>query len=543
MSKLTIIEVPDIGDVDAVDVIEILIAEGDQIAVDDLIVTLESEKTTLEVPSTAAGIVKKLMVKEGDAVSKGTALIEIELSDSATAPATEKTESTGQQTTDGPTADGSIDSTSSGSTQTISVPDIGDVEAVDVIEILVAKGDTIAVDDVIITLESEKATLEVPSTYAGTISAIMVKVGDQVSKGSELIQVLTSDGDTQARIEEKTPAPQVQKPQKPSEAPKAQSSHQKAPPVTLQANNLSGKKAHASPAIRKFARELGADINAVSGSGRKGRITKEDVKNYIKGVLQTGATPVAATPHFDVLPPPNEDFSKFGEIETISLSRIQKISGKYLHRNWVRIPHVTQFDEADITEMEAFRQSIKGEAKAQGFGLSPLAFIIKAVAVALRKFPKFNASLDASGENLIMKKYYHVGMAVDTPNGLVVPVLKDILSKTIMEIAKEMGEISVKAREGKLSPDDMKGGCFSVSSLGGIGGTAFTPIINAPEVAILGVSRSKIKPEYNEKGEVEPRLMLPLSLSYDHRVIDGADAARFIVYLSTVLSDLKKMLL
>ena len=248
-------------------------------------------------------------------------------------------------------------------------------------------------------------------------------------------------------------------------------------------------------------------------------------------------------PNFDVLPPPNEDFSKYGEIESVSLSRIQKISGKYLHRNWVRIPHVTQFDESDITDMEAFRQANKADAKAQGFSLSPLAFIIKAVAVALKKFPKFNSSLDAGGENLVMKKYYHIGIAVDTPNGLVVPVLRDVLSKTVMDIAKEMGEISLKAREGKLTPADMKGGCFSVSSLGGIGGTAFTPIINAPEVAILGVSRSKIKPEYNAKGEVEPRLMLPLSLSYDHRVIDGADAARFTVYLSTVLSDLKKMLL
>lgn len=541
MSKITIIEVPDIGDVDAVEVIEVLIAVGDTIAKDDLIVTLESEKATLEVPSTASGVVKKLMVKEGDSVSKGTALIEVELSDTSA----EKTPATPEQ------PQTTTNSTAAGALETITVPDIGDVDAVEVIEVLVSAGDEIAVDDVIVTLESEKATLEVPSTHAGTISKILVSVGDQVSKDSELIQLMAISSD------EKPPAQAspAKAPEQPAEAPvktqttqqtrpAAQTSHQKAPPVTLQANNLTGKKAHASPAIRKFARELGADINVIPGSGRKGRITKDDVKNYIKGALQSGTTNMAlSNPHFDVLPPPNEDFSKYGETETVSLSRIQKISGKYLHRNWVRIPHVTQFDESDITDMEAFRQSIKGEAKAQGFGLSPLAFIIKAVAVALRKFPKFNASLDAAGENLIMKKYYHIGMAVDTPNGLVVPVLRDVQSKTIMEIAKEMAEISVKAREGKLSPDDMKGGCFSVSSLGGIGGTAFTPIINAPEVAILGVSRSKIKPEYNDEGEIEPRLMLPLSLSYDHRVIDGADAARFIVYLSTVLSDLKKMLL
>lgn len=541
MSKITIIEVPDIGDVDAVEVIEVLIAVGDTIAKDDLIVTLESEKATLEVPSTASGVVKKLMVKEGDSVSKGTALIEVELSDTST----EKTPTTPEQ------PQTTTNSTAAGALETITVPDIGDVDAVEVIEVLVSAGDEIAVDDVIVTLESEKATLEVPSTHAGTISKILVSVGDQVSKDSELIQLMAISSDEQPPAQT-SPA---KAPEQPAEAPvktqttqqtrpAAQTSHQKAPPVTLQANNLTGKKAHASPAIRKFARELGADINVIPGSGRKGRITKDDVKNYIKGALQSGTTNMApSNPHFDVLPPPNEDFSKYGETETVSLSRIQKISGKYLHRNWVRIPHVTQFDESDITDMEAFRQSIKGEAKAQGFGLSPLAFIIKAVAVALRKFPKFNASLDAAGENLIMKKYYHIGMAVDTPNGLVVPVLRDVQSKTIMEIAKEMAEISVKAREGKLSPDDMKGGCFSVSSLGGIGGTAFTPIINAPEVAILGVSRSKIKPEYNDEGEIEPRLMLPLSLSYDHRVIDGADAARFIVYLSTVLSDLKKMLL
>jgi pyruvate dehydrogenase E2 component (dihydrolipoamide acetyltransferase) len=372
---------------------------------------------------------------------------------------------------------------------------------------------------------------------------------DAVAQGTVLIDIEVSSEEKPEKQEEKQEEKQsehakAEKKETPAvvEKPMPKEVVKKPPPI-VNSPTLSGKKAHASPAIRKYARELGADINVVPGTGRKGRITKLDVKAYIKSALQSGGIAQTGTPNFDVLPAPNEDFSKYGETESIALSRIQKISGKYLHRNWVRIPHVTQFDEADTTEMESFRQSIKEEAKAQGFGLSPLAFIIKAVAVALRKFPQFNSSLDASGENLIMKKYYHIGMAVDTPNGLVVPVIRDVLSKTIMEIAKEMGEISVKAREGKLSPNVMKGGCFSGSSLGGIGGTAFTPIINAPEVAILGVSRSKIKPEYNDKGEVEPRLMLPLSLSYDHRVIDGADGARFIVYLSTVLSDLKKMLL
>ena len=434
----------------------------------------------------------------------------------------------------------------------IKIPDIGDVGTVEVIEVLVAVGDEVTAEDPVITLESEKATLEVPTPVSGIVKKILVKEGDEVAAGSDMLEMEVSINsadkpETSSKVEEKKV--KTNKTETKKEEPKIviekpmPKEVQKRPPPVVSSQTLSGKKAHASPAIRKYARELGTNINVVPGTGRKGRITKEDVKAYIKAAMQSGGVIQSGPPNFDVLPPPNEDFSKYGEIETVSLSRIQKISGKYLHRNWVRIPHVTQFDESDITDMEAFRQANKADAKSQGFSLSPLAFIIKAVAVALKKFPKFNSSLDAGGENLVMKKYYHIGIAVDTPNGLVVPVLRDVLSKTVMDIAKEMGEISLKARDGKLTPADMKGGCFSVSSLGGIGGTAFTPIINAPEVAILGVSRSKIKPEYNAKGEVEPRLMLPLSLSYDHRVIDGADAARFIVYLSTVLADLKKMLL
>ena len=458
------------------------------------------------------------------------------------------------------------------STEIIRVPDIGDVGAVEIIEVLVEVGDVIAKDDLIVTLESEKATMEVPSESAGVVTKVLVSVGDEVSEGVDLIEIDSSSqrgqespqvnagsktntvnsGDSRLRGNDGAvvggsdgavvdKSDDVVTPKKVVEKPMPKQVNI-APPPVVDAKTLSGKKAHASPAIRKYARELGADLNIIAGTGRKGRITKADVKAFIKQAMQAGGV-TSSTPTFEVLPPPNEDFSKYGDIETVALSRIQKISGKYLHRNWARIPHVTQFDESDITDLEEFRQSIKADAKAQGFGLSPLAFIVKAVAVALRKFPKFNASLDASGENLVIKKYYHIGIAVDTPNGLVVPVIRDADSKTVMEIAKEMSEISVKARDGKLAPTDMKGGCFSISSLGGIGGTAFTPIINAPEVAILGVSRSKIKPEYNKKGKVEPRLMLPLSLSYDHRVIDGADAARFIVYLSSVLSDLKKMLL
>ena len=426
----------------------------------------------------------------------------------------------------------------------IKVPDIGDFDAVEVIEVLVNVGDTVNKEDALVSLESEKATLEVPSPESGRVTKVLIQVGDSISEGSDVIELEVAidsiaKEDEPQKVEksiEKKPEPQ--KPA-PTSVIETKTSGIKAPPIPL-SSMPSGKVAHASPSVRRFARELGAEIQQVPGTGRKGRITKEDVKAFIKQAMQSGGS---VQNNFDVLDPPKIDFTEFGEIESQTLSRIQKISGKYLHRNWVRIPHVTQFDEADITEMESFRQANKAEAKSNGYSLTPLAFIVKAVAVALRKFPKFNASLDQSGENLILKKYFNIGIAVDTPNGLVVPVIRDVNNKTVMEIAEEMGQISVKARDGKLSPNDMKGGCFSVSSLGGIGGTAFTPIINAPEVAILGVSRSKIVPRYNHKQEIVPSLMLPLSLSYDHRVIDGADAARFIVYLSSVLSDLKKMIL
>ncbi len=430
------------------------------------------------------------------------------------------------------------------------VPDIGDFDAVEVIEVLVAEGDRIEAEDPIMSLESEKATIEVPCPASGLIEKLLIKEGDQVSQGTPMIVVQISDKsvvEKEAKEEADTTTPVLQstsekseanskisKPMKPSES--------KAPPVPEEIpQERKGKLAHASPAVRKFARELGVDVSVITGTGRKGRITREDVKNHIKTAMQSGGQTVV-TSNFDVPPFPAVDFTEFGEVESQPLSRIQKISGKYLHRNWVRIPHVTQYDQADITELEAFRQENKAEAKEQGFNLTPLAFMVKAMAKALKRFPKFNSSLDIDGENLIYKKYYHIGIAVDTPNGLVVPVIRDCDKKEVFEIAKEMRDVSIKARDGKLTPNDMQGGCISISSLGGIGGTAFTPIINSPEVAILGVSRSQLKPVWNGKA-FEPRLMLPLSLSYDHRVIDGADAARFIVYLSSILSDMKKMLL
>ncbi|MCX7545655.1 dihydrolipoyllysine-residue acetyltransferase [Marinicella gelatinilytica] len=448
-------------------------------------------------------------------------------------------------------------------TKQIKVPDIGDFSDVEVIEVLVSVGDEVAAEDAIITLESEKATIEVPSPEGGKVVNMLVKEGDTVSQGTPMMELEISASDDESdddkpeakkSADSKTEAKQdkskedkatedepKQTKSKPEPGNSDDEGGPKPPPVPEEvATERKGKLAHASPAVRKFARTLGVDVAQVKGTGRKGRITREDVEKHVKTAMQSGDTVVKSG--FDVPPFPAVDFTEFGEIETQPLTRIQKISGKYLHRNWVRIPHVTQYDEADITELEEFRQENKQDAKDMGFNLTPLAFMVKALAKALKKFPRFNSSLDINGENIIYKKYFHIGIAVDTPDGLVVPVIRDCDKKEVFEIAKEMAEISERARDGKLSPSDMQGGSMSISSLGGIGGTAFTPIINAPEVAILGISRSQMKPLWNGQ-DFEPRLMLPLSLSYDHRVIDGAEAARFIVYLSDILSDMKKMLL
>ncbi len=408
------------------------------------------------------------------------------------------------------------------------VPDIGDYKGVSVIEVMVKVGDAINVDDTLLTLETDKAAMDVPSPYAGVVKELHVEIGDKISQGSLILVMESSDATTSATEQPAAvSAPAVVVAAAPIAAPAA------APIVS------SGGTAHASPAIRRFARELGVNISQVKGSGEKGRVTKDDVQNYVKSAL---TQPRAATGGngLQVLDMPSFDFAKFGAIETKPLSRIQKISGANLHRNWVTIPHVTQFDEADITDMEAFRKQLGAEYAKQNIKITPLAFMLKAVVAALQKFPKFNASLD--GENLILKQYFHIGVAVDTPDGLMVPVLRDVDKKGIVQLAQELGEISARARDKKITANDMQGGCFTISSLGGIGGTAFTPIINAPEVAILGVSRSSMKPVYQD-GVFVPRLMLPLSVSYDHRVIDGAAAARFTVYLAQMLSDIRRLAL
>ena len=419
----------------------------------------------------------------------------------------------------------------------VKVPDIGGFKDVTVIEVAVKKGDTLAVEQTLITVETDKATMDVPAPFAGVVKEVKLKVGDKVSEG-DLIALVEGGAAVKAAPAAQTAAPAAPAPVAAKPAPTP------APVATMPAPAPapSGGSAHASPSIRRFARELGVNLTQVGGSGEKGRVTREDVQNFVKRTLAQpqGATGGGALP--GLLPWPDVDFAKFGEIETRALSRIKKISGANLHRNWVMIPHVTQFEEADISEMEAFRKELGAEYAKQNIKITPLAFMLKACAHTLKHFPDFNASLDAGGENLVLKKYIHIGVAVDTPNGLMVPVIRDVDQKGIVKLAKELGEVSAKARDLKISATDMQGGCFSISSLGGIGGTAFTPIINAPEVAILGVSRAGMKPVWKD-GEFVPRLMLPLSLSYDHRVIDGAAAARFTTYLAHVLSDMRRLAL
>jgi pyruvate dehydrogenase E2 component (dihydrolipoamide acetyltransferase) len=442
----------------------------------------------------------------------------------------------------------------------VNVPDIGDFKEVEVIELMVKPGDRINVDQSLITVESDKASMEIPSSHAGVVSEIKVKIGDKVAEGS-LLLLLEVASDAAVPASAPAPAPAAAAvaapaapaaapapaPAAPAAAPAAALAQAAPAPATSAGSVATSGKTHASPSIRKYARELGVDLARVPGSGPKGRITQLDVQSFVKGVMAGSVSQAVAAPAkggggLDLLPWPSLDFSKFGATELLPLPRIKKISGPNLHRNWVMIPHVTQFEDADITELEAFRQSANAANAKGGVKLTMLAFVIKACVTALKKYPAFNASLDANGENLILKQYYNIGFAADTPNGLVVPVIKNADQKGISQIAQEMGELSAQARDGKLKPGDMQGASFTISSLGGIGGTAFTPIVNAPEVAILGLSKASMKPVWDGK-VFQPRLIMPLSLSYDHRVIDGAMGARFAVYLADILADMRKTLL
>ncbi|KKW68458.1 dihydrolipoamide acetyltransferase [Lampropedia cohaerens] len=538
---ITDIKVPDIGDFDEVAVIEVLVKEGDTVQAEQSLITVESDKASMEIPSSHAGVVKAVKVKVGDKVSEGSVIVQLETEaaadTAASAPAA-------QPAAPAPAAVQAPAEAPAAQTVEVRVPDIGDFSDVAVIEVLVKEGDTVKAEQSLITVESDKASMEIPSSAAGVVESLAVKVGDKVNKG-DLVAVLKGSA---AAAPAEPPAAQ---PPAAAAAPAAEAPVAANVPVAAHRpaeTPPSSKLPHASPSVRKFARELGVPLEQVKGSGPKGRITQEDVQNFVKSVM-AGSSAARSTSGLsgagvglELLPWPKVDFAKFGEIETKPLSRIKKISGANLARNWVVIPHVTNNEEADITELEALRVQLNAEnAKAKSdVKFTLLTFLIKATVAALRKFPEFNASLD--GDNLVYKKYFNIGFAADTPNGLVVPVIKHADQKGLTEIAREMAELSAKARAGKLGPADMTGGCFSISSLGGIGGTHFTPIINAPEVAILGVSRSAMKPVWNGK-EFTPRLMCPLSLSYDHRVIDGAAAARFNAYLAQVLADFRRVML
>ncbi|WP_413488838.1 dihydrolipoyllysine-residue acetyltransferase [Shewanella baltica] len=550
-TKVVEVTVPDIGGDTDVSVIEVLVAVGDKIEVDSGLITLETDKATMDVPSPFAGVVKDVKVAVGDKVSQGSLVIMLEVGGAAPAAAPTVAAQAAPAATVAPVAAApAAPAASVVAVKEIQVPDIGDASNVDVIEVLVSVGDEITADQGLITLETDKATMEVPAPFAGKLLSLTVKVGDKVSQGSVIATIETV---TAGAAPAPAPVAQAAAPAPVSAAPVAAPTPASRPPVPHHPSAgtpVSTGAVHASPAVRRLAREFGVDLTQVAGTGRKGRIMKEDVQAYVKYELSrpkaTAATSVGSGNGggLQVIAAPKVDFSKFGEVEEIPLSRIQKISGPNLHRNWVTIPHVTQFDEADITEMEEFRKQQNDVAakKKADYKITPLVFMLKAVAKTLQQFPVFNSSLSSDGESLIQKKYFHIGVAVDTPNGLVVPVVRDVDKKGIIELSRELADISIRARDGKLKSADMQGSCFTISSLGGIGGTAFTPIVNYPDVAILGVSKSEIKPKWNGK-EFEPKLMLPLSLSYDHRVIDGAMAARFSVTLSGILSDIRTLVL
>lgn len=553
MAELHEVKAPDVGG--EVEVIEILVSPGDEVAVEQSLLTVESDKATMDIPAPIAGVVAELKVTVGDKIKEGDLLALFNAAAAAPAAAPEPAEepatepAVAAEPAPAPAAESApaVAAETVSETIDVTVPDIGTDGEVDVIDVLVSVGDEIEAEAGLITLETDKATMDVPSPAAGVVESVAVKVGDKVGQGSLVITLTTKAAAPAAAAAAATSAAATETVNKP--VPVDEPRKPPVPDHPLDKKQKADGLAYASPAVRRLANEFGVDLLQVKGTGRKQRILKEDVQEYVKYELSrpkaTAASGVAqGAGGLQVIAQPKVDFSKFGEIEEVALTRIQKISGPNLHRNWVTIPHVTQFDEADITELEAFRkQENELQAKKKdGVKITPLVFIMKAVAKALREFPVFNSSLSEDGEHLIMKKYVHIGIAVDTPNGLVVPVIRDVDTKGIYQLSEELVEISAKARDGKLKATDMQGGCFSISSLGGIGGTAFTPIVNAPEVAILGVSKSELKPKWNGR-EFEPRLMLPLSLSYDHRVIDGAVAARFSVYLSAVLSDIRKLVL
>ncbi len=556
MGQLVEVQVPDIGDFKDVEVIEVLVKPGDTVKAEQSLITVESDKASMEIPSSAAGVVKELRVKLGDKVSQGSLVLVLDASGGAAAPAPSPAPAAAKAAAPAkapapPPPAAPAAAPAAGPIEVV-VPDIGDFKDVEVIEVLVKPGDTVTKEQSLITVESDKASMEIPSSAAGVVKELRVKIGDKVSQGSPV--ALLTGAATAAAAPAAVPAAVAAAPQAAqSELPKstAFATEMGARPQPVDLGPAPGAKPHASPSVRKFARELGVDLTHVRGSGAKGRITTEDVREHVKGVMSGGARPAVAPAAaagtglgLNLPAWPVVDFAKFGPIERVEMSRIRRISGPALSRNWVTIPHVTNHEDADITDLEAFRVQLNNEnAKSKDTPkLTMLAFLIKACVAVLKKFPDFNSSIDSEGGAIIRKNYWHIGFAADTPQGLVVPVIKDADKKGIFEIAQETSALAAKARDGKLGPSDMQGGTFSISSLGGIGGTSFTPIINAPEVAILGVCRSTMKPVWDGKQFV-PRLVLPLSLSWDHRVVDGAGAARFNVMLAQILADFRRVLL
>ena len=532
--------VPDIGDFSDVDVIEVLVGVGDTVAIDDALITLESDKASMDIPASEGGVVKEMKVAVGDKVAEGSVIL---LLDSSAEVSVNVAANNAQPKVSGgaaarPAPSGSGERSGGATLEDIHVPSIGDFAEVDVIGVLVQEGDTIREEDPLITLESDKASMDIPSPKGGVVKELRVAVGDKVSEGS-LILVLAAAGTT----------PSVE-----ARAAPARSGADKAParvPAAVSVQDAASfRRAHASPSVRRMAREMGVDLAKVVGTGRSGRITETDVRSF----LNTGGQPAASTskqPASAAAPAESgagipiitqPDWSQFGEVETVPMSRINKLSAKHLHKAWLNVPQVTHFDESDITELEAYRQKLKGKAKEMGFGLTPLVFMMKAVVAAMKEYPKFNSAMDDAGENLVQRKYFNIGIAVDTPDGLMVPVIRDVDQKGVFELARELGEVSVRTREGKLKAADMQGGCFSISSLGGIGGTNFTPIVNAPEVGILGLTRSQQR-LMRVDGEIVDRLIQPLAVSYDHRVIDGAYAARFVSHIAFILSDVRNLIL
>ncbi len=556
MSKETI-KIPDIGS-DSADVIEISVAVGDEVAAEDSLVVLESDKASMEVPCPKAGKITAILVKEGQSISEGDDLVEIEVAGEGDAAESEDTESEDTEAEESAASDQKAESNQDesppaaaenaqeeGGSQTVSVPDIGTDDEVDVIEVCVSEGDEISEGDSLVVLESDKASMEIPSPYSGTVESVVLKEGSKTRTGDQVL-VMRVAGAAASEPEEKPEhkpeaSTESSESSSPVKADKPEQSAQAKPALGKQANKAPGGEVYAGPAVRKLAREFSIDLKAVSGSGPKGRVLKEDLQDYVKSLVENKA-PAGATGGAGIPAVPEVDFAQFGEVVAEPASKLHKLTGANMHRSWLNVPHVTQWDDADITELEAFRKGLKAEAEQKGVKMTPMPFLLKACAAALKANPKFNASLADNGETIVYKQYVHIGIAVDTPAGLVVPVVRDVDKKSLWELAEETAELAAKAKDRKLKPQEMQGGCFTISSLGNIGGQGFTPIVNTPEVGILGVSKLTVKPVWNGQ-EFVPREMLPLSLSYDHRAINGADAGRFFSTLNEVLGDIRRLLL